>query len=132
MKKKILFVDDEKSILDVLRALFASEGYEPHCSLDGREALEIVRREHIHVCFVDLRMPVMDGMELCRQIKQIEPSASVYALSAFVDAYTPEQYDEAGFAGCFSKPFKIGALLKAARTAFEKLEARDKQPRDES
>lgn len=132
IEKQILFVDDEKSILDVLATLFRPGGYVPRCSMDGREALEIVKRDHVRVCFVDLRMPIMDGMELCRQIKRIEPSASVYALSAFVDAYTPEQYREAGFDGYFRKPFKIDALLEAARTAFEKMKERDEQPSNES
>jgi CheY-like chemotaxis protein len=122
MQRQILFVDDEQTILDVLAAVFRSAGYSALCTMDGREALEIVRREHIRVCFVDLRMPAMDGMELCRRIKEIEPSALVHALSAFVDAYRPEQYCQAGFEGCFRKPFKIDALLEAARAAFEKLE----------
>jgi CheY-like chemotaxis protein len=64
-------------------------------------------------------------LELCRRIKEIEPSALVYALSAFVDAYRPEQYCQAGFEGCFRKPFKIDALLEAARVSFEKLEKLD-------
>ena len=128
MGRRILFVDDEQPILNVLATLFRPQGYSTLCTTDGREALEIVRREHIRVCFVDLRMPAMDGMELCRRIKDIEPSALVHALSAFVDAYRPEQYRLAGFEGSVRKPFKIDALLEAARAAFEKLEKSNPRP----
>ena len=128
MEKQILLVDDEKSVLHVLKTVFNRSGYAPRCAADGNEALEIVKRDHVRVCFVDLRMPGMDGMELCRQIKQLEPSASVFALSAFVDAHTPEQYQEAGFDGCCRKPFQVDALLKAAQEAFQKMKTPGKQP----
>jgi len=128
MPRQLLFVDDEQAILDVLKALFRPAGCSIFCTLEGREALEIVKREHVRVCFVDLRMPSMDGMELCRRIKEIEPSATVYALSAFVEAYSAEQYREAGFEGSFRKPFKIDALLEAARTAFERQEKLNPPP----
>jgi CheY-like chemotaxis protein len=125
MEKRVLFVDDEKSVLAIMENLFGLHGYLPRCTLDPLEALAIVKKEGIRVCFVDLRMPAMDGLELCRRIKQIDPSAHVFALSAYMDAYRPEQYTEAGFSACFHKPFKIDELLGACRRAFAKLGSLD-------
>ena len=125
--KSVLFVDDESSVLSVMENLFRIHGYLPRCTLDPLEALDIVKSEGVRVCFVDLRMPAMDGMELCQRIKQIEPAAQVFALSAFANAYTPEQYREAGLDGTFHKPFKIDELLAACRGAFVKLGQWDRQ-----
>ena len=119
MQRKVLFVDDEKIILDVLVALFQSHGYTPVCTTNGNQAVEIIKFEGIRVCFVDLRMPSIDGMELCRQIKQVEPLARVFALSAYVDAYGPEKLKQAGFDGQFTKPFKIKELMDTVDKCFE-------------
>ena len=127
MEKKILFVDDEKDILEMLECLFLAEGYLPRCTISGNEGLEILKKENVHVAFVDLRMPEMNGIELCRQIKQQDPSAYVYALSAYVGAITPEQYDEAGFTGYFRKPFDANEIVDAARDAFRKLGESEEQ-----
>lgn len=113
----ILFVDDEEAILKILASLFRGSGFTPRCATSGKDALALLEEEHIHVCFVDLRMPEMDGMELCRRIKGRDPAACVYAVSAFVDHFTAEQFQEAGFAGTFHKPFDIELLLATARDA---------------
>lgn len=127
MEKTILFVDDEPMILKVLEGLFLNHGFSPRCASSGREALEIVTRETIRVCFVDLKMPLMDGLELCWRLKQRDPGICVYALSAYIDEFSPDQYRKAEFDGCFHKPFKIDALLNAGREAFEKVEEADRQ-----
>ena len=122
MEKKVLFVDDEELILKVLEKMFSVHGFHPLCTTSGHEALDIVTREDVRVFFLDLRMPEMDGMELCRRIKKLQPASCVYALSAFVDAFTPRQFAEAGFEGRFRKPFKMDMLLDACRQAFDRLE----------
>lgn len=119
MKKSILFVDDEPLILKVLEMAFSNAGFTPLCSRNGAQALEILERNRIRICFVDLRMPVMDGLMLCMRIKQLDPTVRVYALSAFVDGYTAAQYQKVGFDGVFSKPFKFEELLNVAHAAFE-------------
>ncbi|MFC1498565.1 response regulator [Verrucomicrobiota bacterium] len=122
MEKKVLFIDDEKDILEMMIRLFDSEGFSPHYSTNPEKALGIIKRENIRVCFLDLRMPKMDGIELCRRIKQFDPNIQVYALSAFIEAYSPDQISEAGFEGALGKPFNLDEVLGAANRAFEKLQ----------
>jgi len=112
-EKLILVVDDEAAILQVLSALFKSEGYTTRCTQNGAEALEIVAHENIKLCLVDLRMPNMNGMQLCGQIKQIRPDMEIFALSAYVDAVPQEELQKKGFSRTFTKPFKVDELMAA-------------------
>jgi CheY-like chemotaxis protein len=123
----ILVVDDELLILDTLEVVFRRHGYTPYCSLNGNGALELLRMHRFRVIFTDLRMPEMDGMELCRCMKEHDPDASVYALSAYVDAFTDEEFNEAGFADRFRKPFDIMALIKACEDGFARIASKDRE-----
>ena len=125
MEKRILFVDDEETILKVMTALFRRQGYVTFSTTDGNEALAIAEREDVQVFFLDLRMPVMDGVELCRRIKRLQPESHCFALSAYVEAYGDEALKQVGFEGSFPKPFKSSDLLAVAAEAFEKLGIED-------
>jgi CheY-like chemotaxis protein len=128
MEKKVLILDDEALVLKTLEQLFRSHGYSPHCTMHGADVLELMQEHSIRVAFTDLRMPRMDGLEFCKRAIQLDPSAYVYAISGFIDAYTPDQYRDAGFTGRFRKPFNIDLLLGACREAFEKIK---QQSRDD-
>ena len=112
-EKRILIVDDEAAILQVLATLLKSEGYMARCTSRAAEALEIVAQEDIKLCLLDLRMPNMDGMELCSEIKKIRPDLEIFALSAYVDAVPEEELEKNGFSKSFTKPFKVTELMAA-------------------
>ena len=124
-----ILIENEEAILTMLECAFRSHGYSPTCTTEGQEALSIMKRDHVRVFFLDLRMPTMDGMELCKRIKREDPEARVYAISAFVYAYSPEQFEEAGFDGYFRKPFDIQELLTACDEAFTELDGSDENNR---
>ena len=67
---KVLVVDDEKKIVDLLRAYLEREGYRVVEALDGRAALEVFRREKPDLIVLDLMLPQIDGLEVCRQIRR--------------------------------------------------------------
>lgn len=83
-KGNVLFVDDEKHILLALRALFRQQ-YHVFIAQSGDDALDIVRREHIHAIISDQRMPQMQGHELLAQVKQISPSTMRLLLTGYSD-----------------------------------------------
>ena len=123
MKKRIMLVDDDETILTALEIVLRSLGYDTYCASDGPEALDIFREHGIRVCFLDMRLPTMDSMTVCRTMKEISPDSLVYAFSGYAERFTPEQYDEAGFDGRFDKPVRLEELEEACKRAFEKLDA---------
>ena len=70
---KILVVDDERDIVDVVSGYLKDEGYEIIPAYDGYEALELVHRETPHLVVLDVMMPGMDGFEVCRQLRSAGP-----------------------------------------------------------
>ncbi len=126
MDRKILFVDDEKVILDMLERVFDKAGYTVHCAESAERALEVMGRENIQVIFLDLTLPGMNGVDLFRQIQRHKPTAIVYALTAYTTLFELEDCRQAGFDDYFAKPIDLKTLHKAAEDAFEKLERWEK------
>ena len=80
-KEKILFVDDEKAILDISMEYFQSKGYQVFTANNGLEALKILRETDITCCVTDIDMPRMDGMELAEQIRKIDNTIPVIIMT---------------------------------------------------
>jgi two-component system response regulator VicR len=70
MNKKILVVDDEKPIADILQFNLKKEGYEVHCAYDGNKALEMVEEIKPDLILLDIMLPQRDGMEVCREVRK--------------------------------------------------------------
>src|ERR1700748_660191 len=83
MKRRILFVDDEESVLDALESLLRKERdrWEMVFVLDGTQALEELRKKPFDLVISDMRMPGMDGAELLAHVKADHPSAARMILS---------------------------------------------------
>ena len=80
----LLFVDDEERILRSLRMLFKPR-YQVLTTTDGREALDMVRRERVHVIVSDQRMPIMPGVDLLREVKELSPNTMRILLTGYSD-----------------------------------------------
>ena len=122
MGKKILVVDDEPSIRDLLKKIFSREGYSVTVAEDGETALQLLKKELFPVIFVDLQMPGISGLELCQQIRKDFPLSFMYAMTGFVSMFALTECREAGFDDYFIKPVKRDLFLKTVREAFEKIE----------
>ncbi|MEW6132853.1 MAG: response regulator [Pseudomonadota bacterium] len=83
-KPTLLFVDDEERILRSLRMLFAAN-YRVLVTTDGNEALEILKREKVHALISDQRMPLMAGVDLLRQAREIAPDTMRLLLTGYSD-----------------------------------------------
>ena len=110
MAQKVLVVDDEQQIRDVLEKFFKGEGYEVVTSSNGEKALELVKRENPHVIILDIKMPGIDGIEVCRRLRAVGncQSISIIVLSASVDELT--RAAEAGADDCVKKPVDLPSL----------------------
>ncbi|MFE8702002.1 response regulator YycF [Cytobacillus sp. FJAT-54145] len=70
MDKKILVVDDEKPIADIIQFNLRKEGYEVHCAYDGNQAVQMVEEIRPDLILLDIMLPQKDGMEVCREVRK--------------------------------------------------------------
>ncbi len=122
--KKILVVDDETYICEVLKMAFTINDFSVLMATSAEEALEILKQEHIYVIFTDLNLAGMNGVELCEQIKRDNHNAIVYAITGDYLLFEIAKCNDP-FDNYFTKPFKLEILIKAAQDAFFKIEAMD-------
>ncbi len=124
LSKKILVVDDEESIREIMRIKLVKLGYDPEFAKNGKEALKISEREEFPLILTDLRMPEIDGIELCMRIKERNPETVIYAFSGVVTEVEFDQLEEMGFDGLLCKPVTFEVLERAIEGAFEKINKR--------
>lgn len=122
MEQKILIVDDEKTIRDLLEETFTKAGYDVRTAEDAEDAIEILRQESIMVMYFDLKLPGMNGQDLCRQVRAQNPLAFICAFTGHIDLFGLLDCRKAGFDDFFNKPAKLELLLDSAKTAFTRLE----------
>ena len=70
MARKVVVVDDEKPIADILEFNLKKEGYEVHCAYDGNDAVELIYDEEPDIVLLDIMLPGRDGMEVCREVRK--------------------------------------------------------------
>ncbi len=121
-EKTILVVDDETSILNMFKLAFSKKGFSVKTAASAEEALSLLETEKIHVMFLDLNLPEMNGIELCRAIKKQMPTAILYALTGYASLFELSDCRDAGFDDYFKKPVSMASLMAAAQAAFEKIE----------
>ena len=78
----VLIVDDEKNYPPILGAVLQEEGFESLIANSGQEALEILENSNVDLVLTDMKMPVMDGIQLLERIKGIEPDLPVIMMTA--------------------------------------------------
>ena len=122
MKRRILVVDDEQPIRDLLSQAFSAMEYEVATARDGQEALDMVAQHGVQLVFMDLKLPGLNGLELCRRIKHFNPLAIIYAMTGYPSTFELADCREAGFDDYFRKPVKLQLLFKAAEQAHERME----------
>ena len=124
LSKKILVVDDEESIRKIIKIKLVKLGYDPEFAKNGKEALEISEREEFPLILMDLRLPEIDGIELCMRIKKRSPETVIYAFSGIVTEVEFDQIKEMGFDGLLCKPVTFEVLERAIEGAFYKINKR--------
>ncbi len=110
-KKKILIVDDEASHRMMLKAHLDEEGYEVIEAPDGQAAVDLVSRQFFDLILMDMRMPVMDGMEALQRIKKITPVIPVIMMTAFGSIDSAVEALKAGADDYLTKPLDMDELL---------------------
>ena len=127
--KKILIVDDEKPISDIIKFNMVKEGYEVVTAFDGREALELFEAERPDILILDLMLPEIDGLEVARTIRKTS-NVPIIVLSAKDSEFDKVIGLEIGADDYMTKPFsnrelqaRVKAILRRTDLTIENQEA---------
>jgi NarL family two-component system response regulator YdfI len=125
MTHTVLIVDDNLYIRRGLRELFQHEEDFEVCgdAENGREAVEKAQELHPDLILLDLSMPVMNGLDATRILKQVMPEVPVLMYSAYDDSSTEKQARSAGASALISKSERLSVLLDKARSLFYRIAA---------
>lgn len=108
--RPVLVVEDDASILDVVRIALEAEGYDVRTATNGKEGLERIADERVSLVLLDMRMPVLDGWQFARELKRREIDVPVVVMTAAQNARRwAEEIDADAY---LAKPFDLDELLE--------------------
>jgi two-component system, NtrC family, response regulator PilR len=125
LKGRILIVEDEKSMREVLKMLLEGEGYEVTTASDGLEGLSYVEKDIFDLVITDLKMPKADGFNVLKKTKDVSPNSIVIMITAFGTRDTAIEAMKLGAYDYISKPFNIDEVRLIVRKALEKKKLRE-------
>lgn len=127
MSARILVVDDERRIVDIVRAYLERDGYKVLAAHDGRSALDLARREHPDLIILDLMLPEVSGWDVCRTLRR-ESDVPIIMLTARDDASDRIVGLELGADDYVVKPFDPKELVSRVKAVLRRYQA-GTQPR---
>jgi len=113
--ESILVVDDEESLLDLVKEVLGAQGYNVFEARSAKVALEVLRSEHIDLVLSDVVMPDLDGNELSKIVKKEFPNSKIQLMSGFNESRYAENYDVELHEKLIIKPFRAQILLRRIR-----------------
>jgi excisionase family DNA binding protein len=116
-RPRVLVVDDEASIRDLLAKTLALAEYDVDVAPDGRAALERIRIYNYDLLIVDLKMPGIDGLTVIREAKRFRTDLPVIIITGFSTESTAIEAVNLGVSGYLTKPFRVPQVLAAAAKA---------------
>ena len=114
---RILIADDDSGVAQLLGHLMRREGLTPLLAKDGIEALQMVRAEDPDVLLADIRMPGMDGLELMRKAKDLDPELPVILITGFAEVHGAVEALRAGAHDYLAKPFEQQQVMRVVLRA---------------
>jgi DNA-binding NtrC family response regulator len=118
----LLIVDDEESVRDSLCNWFVEDGFKVQCAEHAKQALTMLEADHFDIILADIKMPGMDGLEMHRRIKSLNPDSIVIIMTAFASVETAVQALKDGAYDYITKPFDPDDLSHLIRNAARQVE----------
>ncbi|MCZ7608807.1 MAG: response regulator [Ignavibacterium sp.] len=119
-KARILCVDDEEVILGSFRKILVLDGYSVDTVENGQEALGLIQKHHYDFVFTDLKMPMMDGVEVCKSVKHLRPDIDVIIITGYASIETAVETMKYGALDYVEKPFTEDELIEFVRKSLIK------------
>ncbi|NLN75826.1 MAG: response regulator transcription factor [Armatimonadetes bacterium] len=118
-KPRVLVIDDEENVCDLITLYFEKAGYEVMCAGDGSDGIEIVRSDKPDLVILDLMLPGMDGLDVCREIRKFS-NVPLIMLTAKVDEVDRVLGLEMGADDYVTKPFSPRELLARVKAVLRR------------
>ena len=130
MREKILIVEDEPDIIKMLEYNLKKEGFRITSASDGREALRRAEREHPDIIILDLMLPEIDGLEVCKTLKQSSDTADIPVIMLTAKAQETDKIVglELGADDYITKPFSIRELTARVKAVLRRTGEKNKLP----
>jgi len=112
--KKILVVEDQENILDLVKAIFSDSGYQILCARDGSEAINMANRHNPDIVLLDIQLPKVNGLDVCNSMKNSSELSrpKVLMLSGHTQKHDFHKAAEMGADGYLTKPFRPSELVQ--------------------
>jgi len=121
IEEKILFIDDDTDIREIIEKFIIHMGYKVTVAKDASDALSILTSEEFPLIITDLKMPGISGTQLCKEIRKVNQTSIIYALSGHLTTFNLDALTEIGFDGHLCKPISFNSFNQAIRGAFDKI-----------
>lgn len=121
--KKILVGEDSSVIINLTRNVLAFENYEIQAAKNGKQVLELLEKGDFDLILMDISMPVMDGIECTKQIRnsddEVKSKIPIIAVSGNLKNFTKEEYRTMGFNDFLQKPLNYDILLATVKNTLK-------------
>ena len=124
MNKKALVIEDDKNIAELLRLYLEKDGFEVSIAPDGGKGLQLAEDEHPDVVLLDIMLPVMDGWQVCREIRRTS-QVPIILLTAKGETYDKVSGLEMGADDYVTKPFEVKELIARIHAVMRRTENSD-------
>jgi len=130
MREKILIVEDEPDIARMLEYNLKKEGFRITVVSDGKEALRRTEREHPDIILLDLMLPEIDGLEVCRELRQNRDTSGIPVIMLTAKARETDKIVglELGADDYITKPFSVAELIARIKALLRRLRDKEKLP----
>lgn len=119
---KILIVEDDRTLLEALKYRMSKEGYTVYTAVDGVQALEVARAEKPDLIILDIMLPNLDGLEVCRILRKRGMNVPILMLTAKAEEIDRVVGLELGADDYITKPFSVRELLARVRASLRRVE----------
>ena len=116
MLAKVLVVDDEKGVRDLLHRFLKANGYQAILASNGKEAIELAKSESPNAILLDFKMPGIDGVETCRRLRAEEQTRYIPVIMVTAFGTTETEATDAGADDFINKPFNLTDLAMRVKS----------------
>jgi len=123
---RILIADDESQLVEAFKRKLSREGMEVLTALNGHKAISLMKNESVDIGLFDIKLPDVDGIELLRAFKEIQPTSEVIMLTGYASVDTAIRSMKLGAYDYLTKPCKLSELINVILKAYEKKQLKEK------